>query len=236
MKATPRPGARAVDQILRRLRKLPAPRTDYVIERGRRTPTRDGATLLGDLYSPADYDARTATILIRTPYGRGLPVDALWGRTFAARGYHVLLQSVRGTFGSTGTFRPMAQEAEDAQDTVAWLRQQPWFNGNLATMGMSYVAFTQWALLIDPPPELRASVMVAGPHDFSASIWENGAFGLETNLGWSDGNSIPFDQRPGPVAQLFGNRRSGQRQQTAFASLPLATVGESLLEGRAPWY
>jgi putative CocE/NonD family hydrolase len=225
-----------VDQILRRIRKLPAPRNKYVIERGLRTPTRDGAALLGDLYSPVGYDARTATILIRTPYGRGLPVDALWARTFAARGYHVLLQSVRGTFGSTGTFRPMAQEAEDAQDTVAWLRQQPWFNGNLATMGMSYVAFTQWALLIDPPPELRASVMVAGPHDFSASIWENGAFGLETYLGWSDANSIPFDQRPGLVGQLFGNRRSGQRQQAAFAGLPLAAAGESLLKGKAPWY
>jgi len=215
---------------------MPVPRNDYVIERGLRTPTRDGAVLLGDLYSPANHDARTATILIRTPYGRGLPVDALWGRTFAARGYHVLLQSVRGTFGSTGTFRPMAQEADDAQDTVAWLRQQPWFNGNLATMGMSYVAFTQWALLIDPPPELRASVMVAGPHDFGASIWDSGAFGLETYLGWSDGNSIPFEQRPGLVGQLFGNRRSGQRQQAAFAGLPLATAGESLLEGRAPWY
>ena len=236
MKATPRPGARAVDQILRRLRKLPAPRNNYVVERGLRTPTRDGTTLLGDLYSPADYDARTATILIRTPYGRGLPVDALWGRTFAARGYHVLLQSVRGTFGSTGTFRPMAQEAEDAHDTIAWLRQQPWFNGILATMGMSYVAFTQWALLIDPPPELRASVMVAGPHDFSASIWATDAFGLETYLGWSDGNSIPLDQRPGLVGQLFGNQRSGRRQQAAFASLPLAAAGESLLDGRAPWY
>ena len=83
LKATPRPGARAVDQILRRLRKMPVPRNDYVIERGLRTPTRDGAMLLGDLYSPTDHDARTATILIRTPYGRGLPVDALWGRTFA---------------------------------------------------------------------------------------------------------------------------------------------------------
>jgi uncharacterized protein len=89
VKTTPRPGARAVDLILRRPRKLPAPRNNYVIERGLRTPTRDGATLLGDLYSPAE-------------------------------------------------------------DTVAWLRQQPWFNGNLATMGMSYVAFTQWALLTNP--------------------------------------------------------------------------------------
>ncbi|HEY2057460.1 MAG TPA: CocE/NonD family hydrolase [Amycolatopsis sp.] len=236
MKETPRPGARVLDQILRRLRKLPAPRNSYVVERGLRTPTRDGAALLGDLYSPADYDARTATILIRTPYGRGLPVDALWGRTLAARGYHVLLQSVRGTFGSTGAFRPMAQEAEDAQDTVAWLREQPWFNGNLATMGMSYVAFTQWALLIDPPPELRASVMVAGPHDFSASIWDSGAFGLETYLGWSDGNSVPYDERPGPLGQVFGNRRSGSAQQAAFASLPLAEGGRSLMGDRAPWY
>ena len=236
MKATPGVGARAVDTMLRRLRKMPAPRNGYVVERGVRTPTRDGFELVGDLYSPAAPNADTATILIRTPYGRGLPVDALWGRTFAARGYHVLLQSVRGTFGSTGTFRPMAQEADDAHDTVAWLRRQPWFNGNLATMGMSYVAYTQWALLAAPPPELRASVMVAGPHDFSGSIWEHGAFALETYLGWSDGNSIPFEQRPGPVKQLFGNRRSGERQQAAFAALPLAPASESILEGRAPWY
>ncbi|WP_220182887.1 CocE/NonD family hydrolase [Sphaerisporangium album] len=235
MKAAPGLGARAVDQILRRLRKLPAPRNNYVVERTVRTPTRGGSVLLSDLYSPADPDADTATILIRTPYGRGMPVDALWGRTFAARGYHVLLQSVRGTFGSTGTFRPMAQEAEDAQDTVAWLRQQPWFNGNLATMGMSYVAFTQWALLIDPPPELRASVMIAGPHDFSSAIWEDGAFALETFLGWSERNSVPFDQQPGPIGQLLGRRRSGERHKEAFTGLPLAQAAQALLEGRAPW-
>lgn len=85
MKAAPGLGARAVDQILRRLRKLPAPRNDYVVERSVRTPTRDGSVLLSDLHSPADPDADTATILIRTPYGRGMPVDALWGRTFADR-------------------------------------------------------------------------------------------------------------------------------------------------------
>ena len=99
----------------------------------------------------------------------------------------------------------MVREAEDAQDTIAWLREQPWFDGNLATMGMSYVAFTQWALLADPPPELRASVMVAGPHDFSQAVWENGSFALETYLGWSDRNTVPFENRPSPLRQLAGN-------------------------------
>jgi uncharacterized protein len=228
--------ARAVDGVLDRVRKLPAPRNSYVVERGLRTPTRDGFTLVSDHYAPVVPGADCATILIRTPYGRGMPVSGLWARTFAARGYHVLLQSCRGTYGSTGTFEPMVREAEDAQDTIVWLREQPWFNGELGTMGMSYVTFTQWALLMDPPPELRASVMIAGPHDFSWATWENGSFALETSLGWSDRNSVPSEDRPGLVRQLTGERQVVNREKAAFASLPMAHAADSLLKGRAPWY
>ena len=213
MKTSPRLHARAIDSFLRLLRKLPAPRNEYLVERGLRTPTRDGVVLVGDHYAPAGSRQGSGTILIRTPYGRGLPVAQLWGSTFAARGYHVLLQSCRGTAGSTGTFEPMVREGEDAQDTVVWLREQPWFNGDLATMGMSYLAYTQWALLAVPPPELRASVMVAGPHDFSRAIWENDAFALETFLGWSVTNSVPFEQRPSLVRQLTGDRAAGEPAQ-----------------------
>jgi hypothetical protein len=234
--AAPGLGARALDGILRRLRKLPPPRNDYVVERCLQTPTRDGLVLLSDHYAPVVAGSGSGTILIRTPYGRGLPVAQLWGSTFAARGYHVVLQSCRGTGGSTGTFEPMVREAEDAQDTIAWLREQPWFDGNLATMGMSYVAFTQWALLADPPPELRASVMVAGPHDFSQAVWENGSFALETYLGWSDRNTVPFENRPSPLRQLAGNRRVANRERAAFAVLPMAQAAQSLLNGGAPWY
>ena len=61
----------------------------------------------------------------------------------------------------------MRHEAADGQDTVAWLRRQHWFDGRLATYGASYLGFVQWALATDPPPELRAAVVLAGPHDFS---------------------------------------------------------------------
>ena len=192
--------------------------------------------LVSDHYAPADRDSGRGTILIRTPYGRGMPSDALWGRTFAARGYHVVLQSCRGTAGSTGTFEPMVREADDAQDTVVWLREQAWFSGDLATLGMSYVAFTQWALLADPPPELRASVMVAGPHDFSRAIWENDAFTLETFLGWSATNSVPWQDRPSLFRLLTGNRQEAAQLKVAFASLPMGDAAEAVLHGRAPWY
>ncbi len=43
--------------------------------------------------------------------------------------------------------------------------EQPWFTGRFATIGVSYLGFTQWALLQDPPPELAAAVITAGPHD-----------------------------------------------------------------------
>ncbi|MFC5827292.1 CocE/NonD family hydrolase [Nonomuraea insulae] len=236
MKTSPGLPARAIDRFLGRLRKLPEQRNEYVVERGLRTPTRDGFVLVSDHYAPAGSDPGGGTILIRTPYGRGAPVAQLWGSTFAARGYHVVLQSCRGTAGSTGTFEPMVREAQDAQDTVVWLREQPWFTGNLATMGMSYVAFTQWALLADPPPELRASVMVAGPHDFSRAIWENDAFALETFLGWSATNSVPNEDRPSLFQQLTGNRQRANQLKSAFASLPMADAAESVLHGRAPWY
>jgi putative CocE/NonD family hydrolase len=235
VKASPGLGTRMVDRFLRRVRRLPPARNEYVVERGLQTPTRDGFVLVSDHYAPLASNAG-ATILIRTPYGRGLPVDALYARTFAARGYHVILQSCRGTQDSTDSFQPFVREADDGQDTVVWLREQPWFDGELGTIGMSYLAFVQWALLADPPPELRASVMIAGPHDFSHAIWENGSFALENFLGWSDTNSVPVEDRPSLVRLLAGTGQMMNRQKAALARLPLVDAAEPLLDGRAPWY
>src|SRR3954452_3699217 len=124
---------RLAEASLSRLLGLPAPRNGYTVTPAR-TPMRDGVVLLADHYAPLTGTPR-GTVLVRTPYGRGLLMSLLNGRVLAAHGYHVLVQSVRGTFGSGGTFRPMGQEPEDGPDTFAWLREQPWFDGRLATLG-----------------------------------------------------------------------------------------------------
>ena len=224
--------ARLLDRLAARVLKLPPP-TNAVSRAQTQVPTRDGQLLETDVFVPIDVAAK-ATVLIRSPYGRGFPLDVSQARPLAARGYQVVVQSCRGRSGSTGTFDPMVNEAADGQDTIAWLRDQPWFTGRLATVGGSYLGFAQWALLTDPPEELLACVIVVGPHDFAEAIHGSGSFALADFFGWSELMTAPEDE--GPLRQ--GRRVATARRRTAPAmtGLPLAAAGEALLDGKAPWY
>ena len=95
---------------------------------------RDGVELVADHYRPLTSNP-AGTLLVRGPYGRRYPVSVLFGAVYASRGYHVIVQSVRGTFGSGGDFDPFRHEIADGADTAAWLRDQPWFTGTFATIG-----------------------------------------------------------------------------------------------------
>jgi len=225
-----RPGF--VDRAVSRALRLPAPSTAYRLRRGLRVPMRDGVDLVADHYAPAT-DRPLGTILVRGPYGRSLPFALIYARTYAARGYHVLFQSVRGTFGSGGEFTPMVHEAEDAADTVIWLRRQPWFTGSFATIGLSYLGFTQWALLSDPPPELAAAVIAVGPHDLHHSSWGTGAFALNDFLGWSD---MVANQETSMPRRLAFQVRGPRRLAGAVDGLPLGEAGRALLGAGSPWY
>jgi putative CocE/NonD family hydrolase len=194
---------------------------------------RDGVELLATHFVPTT-STPAGTLLVRCPYGRGFPFTTLFGSVYAARGYHVVLQSVRGTFGSGGEFVPMANEVADGADTVVWLRTQPWFTGSFATVGLSYLGFTQWALLTDPPPELKAAIISVGPHDFNASSWGTGSFSLNDFLGWSA--MAAHQEDPNRI-------RTGVRQFTtprtvnrASYQLPLGETGRKLLGTGATWY
>ena len=193
---------------------------------------RDGVTLLADHYAPDTHRPR-GTILVRGPYGRELPISIIYAQVYAARGYHVVFQSVRGTFGSGGEFVPMIHEADDAADTVAWLREQPWFTGTFGTVGLSYLGFTQWALLSDPPPELAAAVVTVGPHDLHMSSWGTGAFALNDFLGWSN---MVANQETSALGRLRFQMRARRRLAEAVAGLPLNEAGRALLGDGSPWY
>ena len=181
------------DNALGRLLGLPRATTGYTVNQVQ-VPMRDGIHLVADHYAPTSC-TRAGTLLVRGPYGRGFPFAPVFARLYAARGYHVVLQSVRGTFGSAGVFEPMVNEAADGADTVVWLREQAWFTGRFATIGLSYLGFTQWALLRDPPPELAAAVITAGPHDLFSSVWGTGSFAVNNFLAWCDLVSHQEDSR-----------------------------------------
>ena len=198
-----------------------------------RIPMRDGVDLLADHYSPDTADP-AGTLLVRGPYGRRWPFSTLYASVYAARGYHVVLQSVRGTFGSGGVFEPTVNEADDGADTVAWLRDQPWFTGSFGTVGPSYLGATQWALLQDPPPELVAAVIIVGPHDFGASTWSTGSFGVNDFLGWS--HMVAHQEDPHRLRGLLRQARGRRIVGRAAAGLPLGAAGRRLLGAGAPWW
>ena len=196
-------------------------------------PMRDGVELLADHYAPVT-STPAGTLLVRGPYGRGLPASILYARIYAPRGYHVVVQSTRGTFGSGGVFEPGRREVDDGADTIAWLRRQPWFTGRFATLGLSYLGFTQWALLVDPPPELAAAVITVGPHDLGAAAWGTGAFTLSDFLGWSE--LVAHQEEGGAWKQLVRTMTATRRLRSVLDALPLGDAGRNLLGDRAPWY
>ncbi|GAB1642830.1 CocE/NonD family hydrolase [Krasilnikovia sp. MM14-A1259] len=216
----------------RALGHVPA-RNTYRVDRAVGVPMRDGVTLLADHYAPVGAAPR-GTVLIRTPYGRDFPDGWVHARTYAARGYHVVVVSVRGTAGSGGTFRAMAQETDDGQDTVRWLRTRVWFDGRLATLGGSYLGWAQWTLLQDPPPEMRAALVYVAPHDFHRAVFGTGSFTLADFFTWSAQVARP--QEPGLLRRFAGGPAARRRLAPGLHGLPLADAARSVLAGHAPWY
>ena len=174
----------------------------------------DGASLLTDLYLAQS--GRTAqplpTILIRSPYGRGNPYG-LAARLFAERGYHAVVQSARGTFGSGGEI-DTEREAGDGRATADWIIEQPWSNGELGAFGGSYLSFTQLALASTRPPQLKAMALGVWGADRRAGYYPGGSFALDRALNWTYGVSRQERSR---LALL----RPGRGLEPALDHLPL---------------
>ena len=224
------PAAAALGKMFAQAWSLPPQRNHVAIERDVQVPMSDGAVLLADHYLPVSV-ASAATVLVRCPYGRSGPFALQNAQILAERGYHVLMQSCRGTFGSGGEFEPMRNEIADGQDTVAWLREQSWFDGRLATYGASYLGFVQWALATDPPPELVAAIVHIGPHDFSRSAFRNGVFDLYNYVGWSD--LVAHQESAGRLRALVRMATAERRLRPVLDRMPIAAGVRDLL-GREP--
>jgi uncharacterized protein len=172
-------------RLMSRLMHLPPAQShDIVITRDIPIPMSDGVVLFADHYAPRG-GSKLPTLLVRSPYGRRGFFSALMVLPYAERGYQVLIQSCRGTAGSGGQFRYARHEHDDGLATIAWIKQQEWFSGELATLGASYLGFVQWAVAADAGPELKAMVPQVTTSDFNYFRYQGGSLNLETSLGWS---------------------------------------------------
>lgn len=169
-------------QLLQRVLGLPPAGYAVRLSRNLRVPVGEGITLAADHYAPVA-DGSFPTILIRTPYGRRLSM-AFNARRFAERGYQVVVQDVRGRFGSEGEFQPFLNEVADGEATVEWLTEQPWYNGVLGMWGASYVGYVQWALATARPEAFRALVPVMASSRGAFTGEGQGTLHFELILRW----------------------------------------------------
>ncbi len=166
-------------------------------------PMRDGVRLATDIYLP-DGAGPFPVVMERTPYGRHLPSRseitatdptpasrAALARYFTAQGYAVAFQDTRGRYGSEGRFVKYLADGEDGFDACAWLHRQPWCDGRICTMGLSYAAHTQAALGCLDPPGLVAQVLDCGgfANAWQAGIRQSGAFELKQAT-WAHKNAL----------------------------------------------
>lgn len=134
----------------------------------------DGVPLSGWLIRPdVPEGTRLPTVLLSTPYAGtgaqdpGTPAYLAWtrdgpGRHLVEAGFVWAVFNVRGTGQSGGCLSPLsAVEQADQVALVEWLAAQPWSNGRVGMMGMSYPGTTPFEAAVHAPAALKA-ILVAG--------------------------------------------------------------------------
>lgn len=161
---------------------------------GLMAPMRDGVRLAADVWLP-DAPGRYPVLLVRTPYmktGLGL---AAWGRYFAERGYAFVVQDTRGRGDSEGDFEFFAGDGRDGHDAIEWAAAQPWSNGRVGTLGLSYLGTVQWLAARERPPHLVCMAPTApGARWFDEIPYLGGAFAHAWALNWVNGTSGRISQ------------------------------------------
>jgi uncharacterized protein len=145
-------------------------------------PMRDGIHLLADVYRP-DSEGTFPVLVAASPYPRqiqniGAPfgfIEAGASDFWAPRGYVHVIANLRGTSGSGGTFGFMdGQERRDLHDLVEWAAAQPWSDGNVGMLGISYFASTQIEAATQQPPHLKAIFALEATTDLYESAVHHG--------------------------------------------------------------
>jgi putative CocE/NonD family hydrolase len=202
--------------VERRLELAPPSTRDVIVQRDLRVPMADGVELLADRWAPRSGGESLPTALLRVPYGRRGPFAWVMALPLAERGFQVLIQSTRGTFGSGGMFDPMRREREDGLATLDWVVQQPWFGDSIVLVGPSYLGYVQWAVADSLPPQVKAMI----PHNTESALTleflRKDAFSLETPFGW--GVLTASQERRFALPRMLVQDRRNAR---ALASLPL---------------
>jgi uncharacterized protein len=165
--------------------------------------TRDGVRLDADVYRPENTGS-FPVLLMRQPYGQQIASAICYAHPtwYAAQGYIVVIQDVRGRGTSEGAFRLFADDVADGEDTIAWAASLPGCSGEIGMYGFSYQGTNQLLAASSGAAALKALAPAMIGWDIGADwAYENDAFCLAAGLGWAT-------QIGAETARLAGDREA----------------------------
>lgn len=212
-------------RLIQRAFRLERPDTrDLAVMRRLPVPMNDGVVLLADRWAPAEGGDGLPTMLVRTPYRRTGLLMLGTVRPYVERGFQVVVQSCRGTFGSGGEFEPFRHEREDGLATLDWLLAQPWAGESVVLAGASYMGYVQWAVCDALPPAVKAMVPQVTESGLSLEFLRPDGPSLEAPFGWG----VSIDRQERPAALLTGLARA-RRVRRAMRAVPLSDADVAAL-------
>lgn len=205
----------------------------------------DGITLAADIFRPDD-DEPHPVLLAASPYGKGLPFQVGYTNNFNAmmrehpeigaqstskyqvweypdperwvpQGYVCVRIDTRGAGGSEGAidiFSP--RETQDLYACIEWAGVQPWSNGKVGMLGISYLATNQWQVAALAPPHLAAICPWEGANDFYREYAKHGGITSEFMPSWMPRQilSVQHGRAEAEINPNNGRRVSGLPNRT----------------------
>ncbi len=171
----------------------------------------DGCQLSARIWMPEDAHERPVPAIVEhLPYRKrdGTIVrDQLTHPWFAANGYVSIRVDMRGNGDSQGLMLDeyIQQELDDACQVIAWAAKQPFCNGAVGMMGISWGGFNALQVAAMQPPALKAIITLCSTVDrFADDIHYKGGCLLGENIGWA-ANMLSYSSRP-PDPALVGDQ------------------------------
>ncbi|WP_298124505.1 CocE/NonD family hydrolase [Brevundimonas sp.] len=204
------------------------PEPARMVRSSRYLTMRDGVRIAVDVYRPAeDPDRPRPTLVQQTRYWRTpdirfpfslfrSPVDlqgplGQFKRIMVAAGYVWIDVDTRGSGASFGS-RPWdysPDEIQDGGDIADWIVAQPWSDGRIGTVGVSYSGSTAEFALINRHPAIQAAGVVSAEFDQYLDILAPGGIPLNFYMAeWGELTSS-LDRNVIPGATWFERLASG---------------------------
>lgn len=172
-----------------------------------RIPLKDGTRLEARIWLPDDAEADPVpAILEYLPYrwrDGTAERDALNHPYFAGHGYAGVRVDMRGCGDSEGILlgEYLQQEQDDGLDIIAWIAAQPWCDGNVGMIGISWGGFNGLQMAALRPPALKAVVTLCSTDDrYADDMHMMGGCLLTDKLIWGASMLSRYTTPPDPLA------------------------------------